>query len=98
MVETAIINASPLIFLGPAGHLPLLQQIVDRCLVPEPVLGEILRRGVNDKTARALALHPWLTSVPAPPIPETIAGWGLGPGESSVLALALAQPARQCVV
>lgn len=89
--DTFIINASPLIFLGRAGHLDLLQGLSEGCFVPEPVRAEILRRGEGDPTVRAMAARPWLISAVPPPIPETVAAWGLGPGESSVLALALAE-------
>ncbi|MBF0151764.1 MAG: DUF3368 domain-containing protein [Magnetococcales bacterium] len=89
MAETAIINASPLIFLGRAGRLELLKGMVDHCFVPEPVRIEIFRRGENDRTVRALSMNPWIQVLAAPAIPETIAAWGLGAGESSVMALAM---------
>ena len=95
--ETGIINASPLIFLGMAGHLALLRNIFAHCLVPEPVRTEILHPGENDRTAQALVLNPWLGSIPAPQVPDTITAWGLGPGESSVLASVLVHTERPVV-
>lgn len=98
MVETAIVNASPLIFLGRAGRLGLLKGVVDLCFVPEPVRTEIGNRDETDRTVRALLMNPWIETVAAPVIPETIAAWGLGAGESSVMALALANPDRRNTV
>ncbi|MBF0463320.1 MAG: DUF3368 domain-containing protein [Magnetococcales bacterium] len=98
MAEIAVINASPLIFLSRAGRLDLLQGMASLCLVPEPVRTEIEARGENDRTVRALRMNPWIKVVAGPATPESIAAWGLGPGESSVLAFALADPARNTVV
>jgi predicted nucleic acid-binding protein len=90
--ETAIINASPLIFLARAEQLDLLSQLVRRVLVPEPVASEISRRGNADVTARALQNSPVLSVVPVSVVPRLIEQWGLGDGESAVLALAQATP------
>ncbi len=97
MAETAVVNSSPPIFLGRAGRLDLLKGVVDRCFVPEPVRTEIWIRGTDDKTVQALLVNAWIQAVAVPEIPEPIAAWGLGPGESSVLAFALADPNRKTV-
>ncbi len=97
MAETAVINASPLIFLGRAGCLDLLQSVVDLCFVPEAVQTELRHRGAKDKTVRALAANTWIQVVPVQVIPEPVAAWGLGPGESSVLAFALQDATRNTV-
>ncbi|MBF0188724.1 MAG: DUF3368 domain-containing protein [Magnetococcales bacterium] len=91
MAETAVINASPLIFLGRAKHLELLRELFGACLVPEPVLEEIFRRGAGDSTAKALGRCAWLKPVTPPDTPGSVTAWGLGPGESSVLATALSR-------
>jgi predicted nucleic acid-binding protein len=62
--------------------MPLAPEIV----VPEPVLREIMAKGKDDVTARAVDTTPWLSVVPAPDIPAAIAAWELGEGEASVLA------------
>jgi predicted nucleic acid-binding protein len=88
--KTAVVNASPLIFLSRAGKLFLLHELAERILVPSPVAEEIAARGTGDITVKAIQDAPWVEVVSPPPIPEEIASWGLGPGESSVLAVAIA--------
>jgi predicted nucleic acid-binding protein len=90
--EVGVINASPLIFLSRAKRLDLLHGSVGRVLVPTPVAEEIAARGSDDPTCRAVADVPWIEVVSPPYTPETIVRWELGPGESSVLAVAAANP------
>ena len=40
----------------------------------------------------------WIEVVPAPAVPETILEWGLGAGESSVLAFANQHPAVEAII
>jgi len=87
VADRAVINASPLIFLSRGGHLGLLGAFAAEIWVPEPVAGEIRRRGARDITAEALASTAWLVVRPVPPIPTTITEWRLGIGESATLAL-----------
>ena len=90
MSETVVVNASPLIFLGRAQRLELLRLLSGRVLVPEMVSAEILRRGERDAAVSALTnAAEWIEIVEAPEIPPSIQAWGLGPGESAVLALSL---------
>lgn len=70
VVEQAIINASPLIFFSRSGHLDLLQAFANEVWVPEPVAKEILQRGAQDITAKAIeytsmAGHPTGAAAPA---------------------------------
>ena len=88
MTRQAVINASPLIFLSRGHHLSLLEAVAERVLVPEPVVLEIRAKGADDLTVRALDTTSWLQPVPAPFLPDEIIEWGLGAGESAVLALA----------
>ncbi len=88
MTESAVINASPLVFLSRGRYLDLLRHFTKRVLVPEPVAFEIRQKGPDDISAKSLAGIPWIAVVPAPTVPQPILEWGLGPGESSVLALA----------
>jgi predicted nucleic acid-binding protein len=90
--ETAVINASPLILLCRAEKLVLLHEFAAHIFVPTAVAKEILARGKSDVTAKAIESTPWIEIIPAAPIPEAIASWGLGLGESSVLAVAAARP------
>lgn len=98
MIELAVVNASPLIFLARGGHLDLLAQLTRRTLVPEPVFAELQVRGHTDRTIQALARHKWIEIVSSPPIPADVQSWGLGPGESSVLALARQSPGATVVM
>jgi predicted nucleic acid-binding protein len=86
--EAAVVNASPLIHLSRAGYLSLLEVTGSTVVVPAPVAEEIRAKGAVDVTAQAIEGTPWLEVVPAPAVPQEIAAWDLGPGESSVLAWA----------
>ena len=92
MAERAVVNASPLIFLSRAGLLDLLQLLSSEIIVPEIVATEIEVRGESDPTAQAIANTPWLVVTQTPSVPTQIQAWGLGPGESSVLAWACTCP------
>lgn len=92
MDEVSVSNASPLIFLSRGRHLDLLHHFAERVLVPEAVAVEIRKKGASDVTAEALESVPWLEVVETPPIPGIIIEWGLGPGESAVLAMAHSHP------
>lgn len=98
MPECAVVNASPLIFLSKAGLVHFLQQAAPDILIPETVAWEIGRRGEEDITARTVANTPWLTRVEAPLIPPLIQSWDLGPGESAVLAYAVAHPGVVAII
>jgi len=98
VTERAVINASPLILLSRGGYLELLRPFADRMLVPEPVVREIRAKGFEDVSARALDSIPWLECVPTPKIPDIILAWGLGPGESFVLAMAQANPGMEAII
>lgn len=94
-----IVNASPLIFLGNAGRLELLRTLaIARVIVPEPVFAEVVVDEHADKAARALLDATWIERQAAPPIPESVAVWDLGKGESSVIAAALREPGARVVI
>ncbi|MCX7044262.1 MAG: DUF3368 domain-containing protein [Candidatus Sumerlaeota bacterium] len=98
MADLAVINASPLIFLSRARLLNLLARFYGRVIVPQSVADEIQRNGPNDITSRALTENPGIEIAPSPQIPEQISEWGLGPGESSVLAYALQNPGAEAII
>lgn len=98
MGKAAVINASPLIFLSRGHHIDLLHHFVDRILVPKPVAEEIMARGPEDETVQAIKNTLWIEIVESPDVPETILYWGLGQGESSVLAFAQANPAIEAII
>ena len=98
MVEPAVANASPIIFLARGGYLDLLQLTGARVVVPTSVALEIRRRGAEDVTARALDGALWLEIVDPPSVPPVIHAWDLGPGESAVLAWAHAHPGCEAII
>ncbi len=84
-----IVNASPLIFLGNSGYLELLRPLGERILVPTAVFREVSSSAHCDRAAEAVRNANWLQPVSVPSIPQTVAAWDLGPGESEVIALGL---------
>lgn len=98
MAEAAVVDASPLIFLSAIAQLPLLRLAAEEVLVPRAVADEVGRWGEDDPTVRALAATPWLRVIDTPPVPASIEAWNLGPGESAVLAYALARPGVQAII
>jgi predicted nucleic acid-binding protein len=66
--------------------------------VPDRVLAEIGARGGSDPAVIAVGAAPWIQVVPTPPIPKEVSDWGLDPGESAVLAVALEQPGSQAIL
>jgi len=98
VAERPAVNASPLIYLSRAGLLDLLQLVAPEVVVPSNVPTEILRRGQNDPTVQALSQTPWLSVVQTPPVSASIQAWGLGLGESPVLAWAQANPGTEVII
>ncbi len=98
VVDKAIINASPLIFLSRSHYLELLQAFASEIWVSEAVATEILQRGQQDVTARAIEQTEWLITKPVVVIPTIITEWRLGAGESSVLALVNEHPGSEAII
>lgn len=89
MDEVWVTNASPLIVLAKIGRHDLMAKMSREILVPSSVLDEILA-GPPEDPARQLIESGWGNLVePNVIIPELLE-WGLGPGETAVLALAKA--------
>jgi predicted nucleic acid-binding protein len=98
MPARRFVNTSPLVFLVREDLLEVLRAGADEVAVPEPVIDEIRGHGMDDPTVQAIDRVDWLTIVPGPEVPPAIAAWRLGPGESAVLALALAEAGSWAVV
>jgi len=88
--DQAVVDASPLIFLARAGRLEFLQLAAPEILVPAAVATEIRQYDAADPAVQGLESTPWLKMVEVPAVPPPIQAWDLGPGESSVLAYAMA--------
>ncbi len=98
MTDTAVTNASPIIYLARANLFDLLHLAADEVLVPGAVADEILVRGLDDPGVRALSETPWIRRVDDPAIPQSVVAWDLGPGASAVIAWALAHPGCLAVI
>ncbi len=98
MDKSAVINASPLVFLTRGNHIELLKHFADRIYVPEPVAKEIRAKGSQDISSKVLDKTSWLEVVPSSVVPDIIGDWGLGPGESSVLAMAYDNPGFEAII
>lgn len=88
MLDVAVVNASPLIFLARAGYLGLLSRFYATVLVPSSVMNELLARGEEDPTVKAVKSASWLTVDHADCPDDLVSAWGLGRGESGVISLA----------
>ncbi len=96
--EAVVVNASPLIALlgiDQEGWLPALFKEV---YVPQAVLTEVVAGAAKDPNAARLDVLPWLRAVEAVAIPDSVQGWGLGHGESAVLALAAQAPGTRALL
>ena len=98
MATLWVVNASPVILLLRVGQLDLLQRLGPRVVIPEAAVLEIQRKGPADPAVQALAQATWLTAVDPGPIPARIGAFGLGLGESAVLAYALVNPGSGAIV
>ena len=99
MVDTLVVNASPLIFLGNAGEWGLLRNTgAARIVVPETVYQEIVASPHRDRASATLPGANFLERVGPSPIPSRILAWDLDPGETEVIALALSTPGAAVVM
>lgn len=87
MSETWIVNASPVILLAQVGRLDLLERLCSTLLLPTDVAGEI-SAGPADDPARQAIERDWGERVATPAIGPSLLEWGLGPGETAVIACA----------
>lgn len=88
MAETWVVNASPLILLAKVGQLALIEKLSPGFIIPTAVVAEILA-GPDDDPARKHLESDWGRRITPSAISSSIIEWGLGAGESSVLAVAL---------
>jgi predicted nucleic acid-binding protein len=89
--ETWILNASPVITMAKAGYLHLFDQLATTLLIPDSVVREILAAPRSDPARKALESG-WGGRASPGEVPLAVLEWGLGSGESGVLALALGRP------
>src|SRR5262249_39999471 len=75
--------------LAKVGHLALLTETADEILLPEGVVAELLMAPATDPARQAVAGGGG-TRISVTETPVTVLEWGLGAGETPVLAVALA--------
>ena len=90
MPECWVLNASPVITLAKAGHLDLITALATDILLPDAVVAEVLDGPATDPARQAVE-EGWGTRVAASSVPVVVLEWGLGAGETAVLAVALAR-------
>ena len=88
MSDIWVVNASPVIALAKVGQLHLLHDLCKELLVPEAVVAEILAGPPSDPARRAVE-GGWGPTVAANRIAPDLLEWGLGTGETAVLAVAM---------
>lgn len=88
MAEVWVPNSSPIILLAKVGRLGLVKDLCDEILLPEPVAAEILA-GPTDDPARLAVAAGWGRRIAPGRSPAGLVEWGLGAGETAVLAVAL---------
>jgi len=89
MPERWVANASPLIVMAKVGLEGWFLAVPDEVVVPRAVAGDILAGPPDDPARRSIA-EGRFALVDAPEAPGKLSEWDPGAGETSVLAVALA--------
>jgi predicted nucleic acid-binding protein len=86
----AIVNASPLIYLGKLGILDLLQQLFDKVITVDTVKEEVLDTSESEYAILKSAFSDWLfvSDVPESSLTSKLSDMGLHKGEIDALVLA----------
>lgn len=90
-----VVDSSPLILLAKIEALDLLARLATGVAIPAAVRTEVLERP-------GFSAELWVpfaeSVVPNVTVPEEIAGWDLGAGETQVLAYAASHPGHEAVL
>lgn len=96
--EDWIVDTGPVVILAKIGQLGLLTGLAREVLLPSPVVREIRRGPAIDPARRAVEAG-WGTAVPVRYIRAAVRSVALlGPGEQSVLTLALRRPGARVIL
>ena len=98
MGRVFVVNASPLILLARIKRLDLLGALADDIIVPVQVRSELEAGASHDDAARSLREFAAAKVVDDLEVPQRLRAWDLGPGESQVLAHALARPGAEAIL
>ncbi len=88
MAEVWVPNSSPVIVLARVGRLDLMARLAEQVVLPEAVAAEVLAGPTGDPARLAVEAGEWVRRSPQE-CPPSLLEWGLGAGETSVIALAL---------
>jgi predicted nucleic acid-binding protein len=89
ILESWVLNASPVIALGRVGQVELLTRLPEQVVLPRAVYDELIRAPEDDPARRAVESGLFkIIKTPAPP--AEILAWDLGRGETAVLSYTLA--------
>lgn len=83
-----VVDASPLILLANCNQFDLFPGLASEILIPSEVLSELEAGGARDRAAARVKSAAWACVVDEPSPPPEVSSWGLGPGETAVLAWA----------
>jgi predicted nucleic acid-binding protein len=92
-----VVDTSTVVVLARARRLPLLEQLCATVVLPAAVVEEILA-GPSDDLARKAVADGWGCRPDPLEVPDQVASWGLGRGESSVLSEALCRPPATAIL
>jgi predicted nucleic acid-binding protein len=93
-----VLNASPVILLAKAQVIHLVPQLCEQLVIPAGTVAEV-RQGHMSDAGRAWLEEDGKAFIKVPvPIPADIAGWGLGLGETQVLAWVRQNPGFEGVL
>lgn len=98
MAKTWVVNSSPTILLGKIQQLDLFSLLNVRLIVPQAVADEIAE-GPSQDPARL-----WLAKLgrgyirPNMTIPNIVANWDLGAGETQMISWCLANPGCEAIL
>ncbi len=96
MSRVWVCNASPIILLSKAESLFLLTELADKVIIPKGVKQELSVK--IDKKVKDFLNHRKVEVVNVKKVDPKVVEWGLGKGESEVIALALKNPNYEVVL
>jgi predicted nucleic acid-binding protein len=96
--EAWVSDSSPLILLGKIGRLDLMIGSSERLLIPQAVADEVAAKSDGIRLIAELSTEARITFVPSVIVPSELSAWGLGPGETQVIACARQYAADRAIL
>ncbi|MDD5335735.1 MAG: DUF3368 domain-containing protein [Rhodoferax sp.] len=88
MIDSAVINAGPLVALALLDQLDLLPALFAQCWVPQTVYDEVAVAGIGKPGSKSLQSPDWQARVRMSPTPDPLLVMELDAGEADVISLA----------